>query len=715
MKQISLVFVIILVIRFESSQSCTSNTFSRSCTCTSDQSRLSLKCNYTSNTAIERILPGSNQSLLILQNIDLSSNNLSSLPEDYFSGISVISTIDLSINNFREIPTSTLNNITRLDVSKNSLQHVTLSVLSNISENGTLDVSENDIQDISEPIYSITAGKYLYLIDISHNAISVINDTSSIWNSCIKLDISNNKLEQFHPKLVSYIQILDISFNSLKELDAESFSSFVNLKHLNLSHNQIYKISETAFHPLTGLISLDLSHNKLANLHTNSFNNALRLKVLDISNNVLQSLESESFRGLDYFLTELNLSNNNLSSIEMKSFIELQDLRVISLSNNNDLKEVNFDLPSHLKQVDLKNCSLQEINECKFIQLYDIEVLNVENNALKCSCHLSWLYSKYEVLRKSNSPTSENASSMSPWKCIDSSGHSQSISDINFEDCPDHNSTPEHCVTTFSNKTVEIRNFSIHIEKYDNTMVVKWTLDNSISIYGVIVIVKDIDSGDIMLTSPMIHRNVRDYTIDQISENSATICVQIMGNSTEILIEKCDNIVTFDMKMIIGILAGTIFLVPITIIVACVVYKDKKAMAKVYYQFLQESNPENIGHKTAEKIKIAEEPETKHLSNGRKPTEAPASISSVNEIECVVVHAKPSLTFENKSYTPDAGGEESNNIGSKNGIVFEKTDDAGGEESNNIGSKNGIVFEKTDVTSHIEMDHGNSDQCSSNL
>ncbi|KAK3603807.1 hypothetical protein CHS0354_042808 [Potamilus streckersoni] len=684
-----IVCIILLVIQSASTQSCTLNIFSKSCTCTSDQSRLGLKCNYTSNTAIERLLPG-NQSLLTLHTVDLSSNNLSSLPQDYFSGISVISTIDLRINNFREIPSVifTLNNISRLDISNNNLQHFTLSVLSDISENGTLVVSGNNIEELLEPVYSITAGKYLYLTDISHNAISVINDTSSLWNSCIKLDISHNKLEQFRPKLVSHIQILDLSFNSLKELYAESFSRFVNLKHLTLSHNQIYKISETTFYHPTGLIFLDLSHNELASLHTDSFSNALRLEVLDISNNLLQSLESELFRGLEYSLTELKVSDNNLSTIEINSFLNLHDLRVLILSNNIDLKKVNFDLPPHLKQIDLKNNSLQEINECKFVQLLDIEVLNVENNALKCSCNLSWLYSKYENLRKLNSPTSENVSPMSPWKCNDSDGNSQSISDFDSVDCLDHNSTPEHCATTVSIKSVENRNFSINVAKYDN-IVVKWILDDSTDIYGFIVIVKNIDSGD-MLTSPMIQSNVREYTIYQSSENSVIICVQVMGNSTVILMEECDKIVTFDMKMIIGIVAGAIFLVPAILIFAYIACKDKKAMAKVYYQLLQASNAEQNGYKIAEKIEIAEEPETKSLSKGRQSTGASATTASVKETD-YVVHAKPSVIFENKSYMPDSGVDE----------------------SNNIERKNGIVFEKNDATFHIETDH--SGQYSSKL
>ena len=105
-----------------------------------------------------------------------------------------------------------------------------------------------------------------------------------------QLSLNENSLLKLH-----WLGKLDISYNSLKFLPAETFKDLKNLFELNLSNNLIEFFNENVFLGLGSLKKLDLSGNNLAGLRKETF---IPLKVihhLTLKDNQLQDVTEDTF------------------------------------------------------------------------------------------------------------------------------------------------------------------------------------------------------------------------------------------------------------------------------------------------------------------------------------------------------------------------------------------------------------------------------------
>lgn len=109
----------------------------------------------------------------------------------------------------------------------------------------------------------------------------------------------------------SSIEVLDLSRNSIEQLDGDAFDRFTNLKYLNLRQ--------------TGLLSLDF----------NDFRYCAELKVLDISYNWLNSIKftptNESFTNLE----TINMIGNKLEEVDFYTPSNFPKLTSVGISKNN--------------------------------------------------------------------------------------------------------------------------------------------------------------------------------------------------------------------------------------------------------------------------------------------------------------------------------------------------------------------------------------------
>ena len=127
---------------------------------------------------------------------------------------------------------------------------------------------------------------------------------------------------------------LDLTGQSMTELQARDFRGLTGLQQLRLSDNSLASLPEGVFDGLTSLEQLRLSNNSLASLHEDVFDGLTGLQELRLSNNSLTSLHEDVFDGLTG-LQELRLSNNSLASLHEDVFnglTGLQDLRLINIS-----------------------------------------------------------------------------------------------------------------------------------------------------------------------------------------------------------------------------------------------------------------------------------------------------------------------------------------------------------------------------------------------
>lgn len=128
-----------------------------------------------------------------------------------------------------------------------------------------------------------------FLVDVLPTVTTVLDMS---WNQFI-----------FVPQFIgSDLTYLDMSHNSITELDDINFSKLSNLKELNLSWNKIEGMSTNSFAFLKNLQKLDLSRNLLKQITKNVFSTLPSMTHLILSRNRFLN-ETFSAKDVDLFLT----------------------------------------------------------------------------------------------------------------------------------------------------------------------------------------------------------------------------------------------------------------------------------------------------------------------------------------------------------------------------------------------------------------------------
>jgi insulin-like growth factor-binding protein complex acid labile subunit len=139
-----------------------------------------------------------------------------------------------------------------------------------------------------------------------------------------EIHLSNCSICEIEPGAFSYLQKLrklDLSFNQLTNFPP--IEDLSNLECLNLEFNKISSLDGVFTQPKLmsnlKLIMLNLKFNKLYILPANSFSNLTSLRALDLSYNILNEISNEAFAGL-VNLRHLNLCNANCKVISSGLF-----------------------------------------------------------------------------------------------------------------------------------------------------------------------------------------------------------------------------------------------------------------------------------------------------------------------------------------------------------------------------------------------------------
>ncbi|XP_058821747.1 leucine-rich repeat-containing protein 15-like [Topomyia yanbarensis] len=177
-----------------------------------------------------------------------------------------------------------------------------------------------NIDDLTESIsFCRNYNNYCHTVQfLNSKTIEIPMKIFSMYSNLQSLDISFSGVQSANPNTfedANKLILLNMSTNSLKELQNYAFSGANSLKILDLGNNQISSIDEKTFFNLTILQSLFLSNNQLKVLKKNVFDTLETLSKLDLQNNQLISLEQDLFNSVN-FLDYLWLKNNSLTSLE---------------------------------------------------------------------------------------------------------------------------------------------------------------------------------------------------------------------------------------------------------------------------------------------------------------------------------------------------------------------------------------------------------------
>ena len=443
-----------------------------------------------------------------------------------------------------------------------------------------------------------------------------INDTVELFNSSIikqslfnftKLDISKNNLSNLPHNFLDGIYNLfelDLSENNFQNLPSILQPGLAaKIKKFNISHNLLTNIDQSMFTSTTTLEVLDISSNKLNDFKGNAFTNNKYMWYLDVSNNNLHTLSVSSFKGLENSIREMDLSWNNLSILEKNIFSNLHDLQILRLSGNQNFGKISdIDLPRHVALLDLSFTGINDVEDCLFFELIDLEYLNLQGNSLRCSCHLAWLNQRILHNQEINHM---QRSQNNDWTCVNPQGIKFNTSDLHI-DCSGHHflNVPDHCQNSeekdvnFNEKKWK-ENLNLKIEKESDGISLKWNRYNSSGFifYGYEITIFDENSRKIY-TSPILHISARKYSAatSEIHTGKYKICLNILHNETQIIGSACNELSYIDLQIIVGILAGIIFLIPCVVALVYIMYLDKRKFLQysVYSELSKSKKEKNV-------------------------------------------------------------------------------------------------------------------------
>lgn len=267
-----------------------------------------------------------------LRHLDLSYNQLTSLPESFFYcmlSLKVLKVSNNCISSFSVTAEPVLNSLELLDLSFNSLQSLTFrkDTLSSLEE-------------------LLLQGNHLATVD--HQIFQGLPNLKHLQLQQNNLEICSSDQDQQAPT------------------DCVSFTSIPKLSFLNLSENQLQTLPADAF-ASTPLSSLDLSHNL----------------GLD--------MDQRSLSGLENSLVQLQLRENNLSRVADLS--SLRSLRHIDLSTNQLTSLPAWDKESSIESLNLQNNNLVTLDYSTMLTLErSLKTLYMGSNPLSCCQNLGFLH-----------------------------------------------------------------------------------------------------------------------------------------------------------------------------------------------------------------------------------------------------------------------------------------------------------------------------------
>lgn len=223
------------------------------------------------------------EELFHLRSLNLSNNYIHQLQPTVFKDLVKLKELRLGTNKIRYIPKNIFDNLKRLeilDLNHNLLRRIDgFDMLESLQQ---LILEDNHIKIIpSGPAMP----RSLLILDISSNPLRFIGPNSfSNLKNLTSLDMTNVHNIQFKHNIFEHLtslEVLRMQYNHMLSLGNLTFP--LSTKSIDLSRNSIKEVNSTQFDYLINLEYLNLSRNKIKNI-SNAFASLLPLiRDVDIS------------------------------------------------------------------------------------------------------------------------------------------------------------------------------------------------------------------------------------------------------------------------------------------------------------------------------------------------------------------------------------------------------------------------------------------------
>lgn len=283
-------------------------------------------------------------SLQYLEHVDLSGNLLKNIDELDFARLPRLRILEMADNELETLSEMAFHNSTQLqivDLSKNRLDRIGERTFEGLVRLEMLNLEGNRLTDLPETVFERSKLHMLENINLAHNKFDYapMKALQRQYFFVTSVNLSNNKIKVIPAEDSAMVNIkkLDLSYNPLTE---DTLTNILNepktVRELNLAGTGLKQIAslETPF-----LQSLNLSHNSIVNINDEAFQRATLLESLDLSSNLLSDMKklARMWPKLTS-LQNLDLSNNSFEMISQGDLDYLDMLKSLSIV---DLMHVN--------------------------------------------------------------------------------------------------------------------------------------------------------------------------------------------------------------------------------------------------------------------------------------------------------------------------------------------------------------------------------------
>uniref|UniRef100_A0A8C1VDD3 Leucine-rich repeats and immunoglobulin-like domains 3 n=1 Tax=Cyprinus carpio TaxID=7962 RepID=A0A8C1VDD3_CYPCA len=369
-----------------------------------------------------------------------ANNRISRISAERLSSLVALETLDLSNNNIMEVRAGAFPPLPLKNLANNRISRISAERLSSLVALETLDLSNNNIMEVRAGAFPPLPLKNLLM---NNNRISTLEHGcfSNLSGSLLVLKLNKNRLSSIPPKIfpLPHLQHLELSRNRVRRIEGLTFHGLHGLRSLKIQRNGITRLMDGAFWGLNnmevlqleynnltevskgwlyGLLTLQqlhLSHNAFSRIKPDAWEFCQKLAELDLSWNQLSRLEEGSFVGLSV-LEQLHIGNNRISfiadgafrglaNLDLKyneiswtiedmngPFSALDNLRKLFLQGNRirSVTRKSFTGLDMLEQLDLSNNAIMSVQANAFSQMKKLAELHLNTSSLLCDCQLKW-------------------------------------------------------------------------------------------------------------------------------------------------------------------------------------------------------------------------------------------------------------------------------------------------------------------------------------